>query len=367
MFFYIAATAAKRRPGRKLGKMKNRFLPRLVAAALIPAGLALAGCAGRWGLSAEEYFAIGMAYFEIGQHRTANRDHYFREAERWLNRARARDRTMAASAYNLGLLHFEVGRFEEAAFQFESILARDPYNVLALRAAAYTRIRSGHIEMASALYERFLALVPESADDGYNHALVLFAMQRYAEAEQVLRRNELALMENADFLLLYARAQNRQDKPEAIDSFANWLAHNTDGAVRFEYAQILERWALYARALEEYRAALEELGPAAANPSRPEVRFAVARVLLIADPGNAEGLSELRGAVTDGYDDFETIEELLGDARINPYDIDEIRAIIAEGRRIAAGQQEEEEEDPFAEDEEEAFYGTDYGYHEGVE
>ena len=316
--------------------MKNRYMPCFLAAAVAFAGLALGGCAGRWGLSAEEYFAIGMAYFEIGLNRTANRDHYFREAERWLNRARARDRTMAASAYNLGRLHFEAGRFHEAASQFESILAWDPYNVLALRAAAYTRIRSGEIERASELYERFLALVPESADDGYNHALVLFAMRRYADAEEVLRRNEFALMDNADFLLLYARAQSRQDKPEAIDSFAAWLVHNTDGRVRFEYAQVLEQWALYARALDEYRAALEELGQAAVDPSRPEVRFAIARVLLVADPGNAEGLAELRAAVGDGYEDFDAIEALLADDRVSADEIDGIRAVIADGRRAAA-------------------------------
>ena len=328
----------------------------MAAATVISAGLAFGGCASRWGLSAEEYFAIGMAYFEIAQNVTANRDHFFREAERWLNRARARDRTMAASAYNLGRLHFEAGRFEEAAVQFESILAIDPYNVLALRAAAYTRIRSGHIEKASDLYERFLALVPESADDGFNHALVLFAMQRYAEAEQVLRRNEFAFIENPDFLLLYARAQNRQGKPEAIDSFASWLENNTDGRVRFEYAEVLENWALYARALEEYRAALEELAAAAVNPSRPEVRFAIARVLLIADPGNAEGLAELRGAVEDGYADFDAIEELLDDDRISAYDRDDIRAIVAEGRRAAEPPPPEEDpEDAFEEFHEEMF------------
>jgi len=302
--------------------------------------LAFAGCASRWGLSAEEYFAIGMAYFEIGQNRTANREHYFREAERWLNRARARDRTMAASAYNLGLLHFEAGRFGEAAAQFESILERDPHNVLALRAAAYTRIRTGEFEEASRLYERFLALVPESADDGFNHALVLFAMERYAEAELVLRRNEFALLENADFLLLYARAKSRQGRPEAIDSFAAWLVQNPGdaaaGRVRFEYAQFLESRGLYARALDEYRAALGAIGHADSGPTRPEARFALARVLLVADPGNPEGARELRGAVRDGYADFDALEALLGDGRIGAVAGDDIRAIIAEGRRAAA-------------------------------
>ena len=337
--------------------MKKPCPPRVAAVFVICAGAVLGGCATR-GLSAEEYFALGMAFFEIGQNRTANRDHYFREAERWLNRARARDRTMAASAYNLGRLHFEAGRFAEAADQFESVLVHDPYNVLALRAAAYTRIRTREIERASELYERFLALVPESADDGYNHALVLFAMQRYDEAERVLRRNEFALMENADFLLLYARAQSRQGKPEAIDSYAAWLVHNTDGRVRFEYALVLEEWSLYARALEEFRLALEELGQGATDPSRPEARFAVARVLLVADPGNAEGLVELRGAVADGYDDFDAIEALLDDDRISAETGDDIRAIVADGRRAAAAPAAEEPADPFADFAEDGLDGA---------
>ena len=181
-------------------------------------------------------------------------------------------------------------------------------------------------------------------------------MRRYAEAEQVLLRNEFALMENADFLLLLARAQNRQDKPEAIDSFALWLADNTDGRVRFEYAEILENWALYARALEEYRLALEEIAATAVNPSRPEVRFAIARVLLIADPGNPDGLGELREAVEDGYADFDAIEGLLDDDRISDYDREGIRAIVAEGRRAAAPQPAgEDAEEAFAEFHEEMF------------
>ena len=321
------------------GRKKNAILRWLLAVLAIPAVLSFGGCASRWGLTAEEYFAIGMAYFEIAQNSTSNREHYFREAERWLERARAKDRTMAASAYNLGRLHFEAGRFTEAAERFESILVLDPENVLALRAAAYTRIRSGEIEKAEKLYERFLALVPESADDGYNHALVLFAMSRYEDAEQVLRRNEFALIENADFLLLLARAQSRQDRPEAIDSYADWLTQNPQDTaaarVRFEFAEVLEKRELYARALEEFRLAHEALSATAVNPSGAEVRFAISRVLFLADPGNAEGMAELKGAVEDGFRDFDAIEGLLDYETISEDDKDEIRAIVEEGRRAA--------------------------------
>jgi tetratricopeptide (TPR) repeat protein len=288
--------------------------------------LALAGCAGWGAASAEEYFSIGMAYYDMGK---------FDEAEKWLNRARAKDRTKVASEYNLGRIAFEAGRYDDALKYFDSILKRDPHNVLALKAAAYTRIRTGEIEKAAALYDRVLLLVPESADDGYNYSLVLFAMKKYAEAEQVLKNHEFALLDNNDVLLLYARAQKEQGKPEAIDSYEKWLVNNSSASVRYEYGKVLESHELYARALEEYRLALTGLPADSVDPSKPELRFSIAALLLVADPGNAEGITELKEAVSDGYADSEKIEELLGDARITAGHKDEIRAIVTEMKRAA--------------------------------
>ena len=90
---------------------------------VITAFLFLSSCASRAATRAEEYFSIGMAYFEMGK---------YAEAELWLNRARAVDKTMTASEYNLGRIAFERGRYEEAARHFENILIRDPDNVMAL-------------------------------------------------------------------------------------------------------------------------------------------------------------------------------------------------------------------------------------------
>jgi tetratricopeptide (TPR) repeat protein len=259
----------------------------------------------------------------------------YAEAEKWLNRARAKKRTMGASEYNLGRIAFETGRFDEASKHFESILRRDPGNVLALKAAAYTRIRNGDIEMAAVLYDRLLRLVPESADDGYNYALVLFAMKKYDRAEEVLKSHEIALLDNNDVLLLYARCQKEQGKPEAIDTYASWLVNNSDPKVRCEYAQLLEAQELYARALEEYRTALSGLSADSRDPSKAELRFNIARLLLIADSASAEGATELSGAVADGYADIEAMEKLLEDERISASNKDEIRTIITEAKRAA--------------------------------
>ena len=266
--------------------------------------------------SAEEYYSIGMSYFELGK---------YEEAEIWLNRAASADKTMTASQYNLGRLAFERQRYNEAAGYFEDILKKDPNNVLALKAAAYTRIKTGDINMAEKHYSRLLEIVPENADDGYNHALVLYAMGRYGEAEDVLERYRLSMLINDEMQLLYARIQSAQGKAQAIDSYAAWLTNNKDAKVRNEYAQLLESSQLYARAVQEYRQALVEAEP---GNLRNEIRFNLARVLLIADSSSGEGITELQNTVSQGFNNIAAIEELLSYGNISSADKDNIRNII---------------------------------------
>ena len=268
--------------------------------------------------SAEEYYSIGMAYFELGK---------YEEAERWLNRARTADRTMTASQYNLGRLAFERQRYHEAADYFEDILKRDPNNVLSLRAAAYTRIRTGDIEIADRHYKKLLELAPESADDGYNHALVLYAMEHYSEAEKVLAKYPIAL-EEKDSLLLFSRSQKAQNKVEAIDNYAKWLSVNSDLIVQYEYAGLLEQFELYARALEEYRKLLTQTTSPNAEPKRSDLRFSIAKLLLIADYESGEGITELETAVSEGYNDIAALEELLSSGKLSPDNMDSLRLII---------------------------------------
>jgi len=300
--------------------MKEKAVSLLILFSLI--FLFLNSCAGM-AASAEEYYAIGMAYFDIGK---------YDEAEMWLNRARQADRTMTASTYNLGRLAFEKQRYKEAAALFESILEKDPYNILALKAAAYTRIKTGDLETASRHYSRLIALVPESADDGYNHALVLYAMERYSEAENVLNRYPFALLENKDTMLLYARSQKAQNKIEAVDSYANILSIYSDPKARYEYAQLLEYHEIYARSLEEYRQTLTETPASSSDPARRDIHFAIARVLLTADSENSEGVTELEYAINDGFDDISLIDELLNIKGISAENVNAIRGLVNDMR-----------------------------------
>jgi tetratricopeptide (TPR) repeat protein len=282
--------------------------------------LLCASCASS-AATAEEYYSIGMAYFELGK---------YAEAERWLNRARSADRTMIASEYNLGRIAFETGRYEDALNHFENILRQDPQNVMVLKAAAYTYIRTGDFSKAEAYYSRVMNLVPESADDGYNYALVLHAIEKYEECEAVLLRYPQALIDKPDSLLLLARAQAAMNKVEAIDNYAKWVAgaSTANPGVLHEYALSLEKAELYARALEQYRESLSALRVDQDDLEIAQVRFDIARLLFIADPGNDEAVSELNAAISAGFDDINALEALLIDARVSETQKQEIRNII---------------------------------------
>jgi uncharacterized protein YfbU (UPF0304 family) len=59
-----------------------------------------------------------------------------------------------------------------------------------------------------------------------------------------------------------------------------------------------------------------------------EIRFNLARVLLIADSTSTEGITELQAAVNEGFKDITAIEELLKNDKITDLNKDSIRNII---------------------------------------
>jgi tetratricopeptide (TPR) repeat protein len=289
----------------------------------------LSSCASA--AQAEEYYSIGMAYYEMGE-KAANdteRNKAFENAARWLERARSARGTMRASEYNLGRIAFETKRYSAAIKHFESILKADTSNVMALKSAAYTEIMLGNLEGAEKYYIRVLALEPESVDDGFNYALVLYAMERYAEAEEVLKRFDYAMPDNKNTLLLLARSEKIQHKVEAIDNYALWLVSNTDPAVRFEYGEVLAENEFFARAIEEVRKTLEEFTSEHETKTfkKATVQFTLARLLLIADPNNDEGVEMLQTAFDSGYSDVEALLELSQDDRVTKVHQEQVRSI----------------------------------------
>jgi tetratricopeptide (TPR) repeat protein len=301
---------------------------------------AFISCVTNSSVQAEEYFTIGMAYFELGK---------FADAEIWLNRAKLADKTMVASDYNLGRIAFETGRYKDAAKFFESVLQLDPDNVMALKAAAYTRIKNGDLEKAEAFYDRVLELVPESADDGFNYALVLYGLEKFEDCEDILNKYPFALEEKPSSILLLARTQKAQDKVEAIDSYEKWIIVNTgtpNPQGLYEYAQVLEGAGFYAKAIEQYQEAIKALTRDTEELKKSKLRFEEARLLLTMDSENEEGITELNKAVDEGFYDADAFEIMLEDERITEQAKDEIRRIIKEheSKNLPEDTEEETEE-----------------------
>ena len=205
---------------------------------------------------------------------------------------------------------------------------------MVLQAAAFSRIRNGDLERAEALYDRVLALIPESADDGFNYSLVLHALGKYEESEKVLTNFPFALDESASHLLLFARAQKAQNKVEALDSFARWLILIGEDPPNplglFEFAQALESAGHHARALERYDEAMAALLRETPHLRQSTIRFEKSRLLLTVDPQNEEGLREFNLAVTDGFSDTEAIEALLRDNRLTQSNRTEIQRVLTD-------------------------------------
>jgi tetratricopeptide (TPR) repeat protein len=295
---------------------------------------ALSACVSA-GVSAEECYTVGMAYFDMGK---------YTEAERWLNRAMSIDKTKTASEYNLGRIAFENKRYTEALAHFERVLKRDPQNSLAMKAVAYTHIKMGNIEQAETLYQKVLTLLPESADDGYNYALFLYAIEKYEESETVLAGYPHALFENNDMILLAARVKKAIHKPEAVDMYERYLEAKNDAQVRYEYVTVLEENGFYARALDECRATLKDLPDTTQNPSKPFLRYTIARLLMIADSESDEGITELEAAVTDGFKDVEVLEKLLEDSAISDTHKEGIQRVINGIKRVPQKEEPKEVE-----------------------
>ncbi|GMO30849.1 MAG: hypothetical protein Ta2B_11780 [Termitinemataceae bacterium] len=270
------------------------------------------------GTSAEEYYSIGMAYFEMGK---------YEDAQRWLSRAAGKNKTLRASEYNLGRIAYETGRYTDASNYFRKILKRDPKNVMALQAEAYTQIKLGDIVEADKYYAQVLEYQPDNADAGYNHALILFAMEKPKDAEELLMRFEIQLEDNKDNLLLLARLQKAQKKLDAIDTYDKWLQKNTDPSINYEYAIALENGGFYAKSLEQMQLSYKGMTADTATLKRSTVHFGIAKLMLIADPTDDKGIDELSAAFTEGYKDSDVISGLIKDPRLPKTRQDEIRRI----------------------------------------
>jgi tetratricopeptide (TPR) repeat protein len=317
--------AAGKRPKTAIESMTHNVITRKAAVGLFLLALSVLtefSCVSD--TRAEDYYALGAAYLELGN---------YEEAGRWFSKSKFNKKTKMASMYNLGRVSFELGAYDKALDYFENVLEKDPENLSALKAAAYTCVKKGDARKALEYYRHAAALIPENAESRYNYALLLAALEMYGDAEEVLLsgagKNGTPDSPEAKELLLLARVRKSLGKPEAVDTYNTYLEKTDDPAVRFEFAEALEEQKLYARALEEYTRLRETPQEnATEEPEKSLVLFRIARVLLVSDPADENGQKALEEALKSGYADQEEIDALLETALIPEEKKSELKNIV---------------------------------------
>jgi tetratricopeptide (TPR) repeat protein len=178
---------------------------------------------------AEEYYGLGEGYFTLKK---------YPEAKNWFLRAQFNKKTKEASLYYLGRIAFEQGEYGDALAYFESIISKDEENVTALKAAAYTCAKTGDAEKALAYYRKSVELAPDG--DIYNYMLLLQSLGLEAQAEgEILEARAAGAPLSDETVLLLARLQKILKKPEAIDTYAEYLEKKKEAALQFEMAEAI--------------------------------------------------------------------------------------------------------------------------------
>ena len=102
--------------------------------------------------------------------------------------AMARDPDLAANALRAAKLLYEMGKYGESLEQAQKILAKNPRHVPALELSADDQRRLGDVEAAIDLWRRALQESPDDRTALATLGPLLFAKQRFPEAQQVFER-----------------------------------------------------------------------------------------------------------------------------------------------------------------------------------
>lgn len=256
---------------------------------------------------ADEYVNIGNAWLELGEPE---------EAAEYLVRAVDLNPDLAAANFNLARAWLEVDRVGEAIDVLEELAERDPQNTVVLRTLGVAHYRAGNMTAAREAFEDALEENPRDADSLYNLGLIA-AEEGNRDRSINLLEQARSIDDGADVVRAYGLAlfeQRRYEEAgEQLEEVADEYAE--DSRVLEARARIAEEREDYAEAVSLYETLLRQ------DDERPEARFRLARIRLVATEEREAGIADLRAAVEQGYDDTAAFEVLLADLEGETYEL----------------------------------------------
>lgn len=114
---------------------------------------------------------------------------------------------------HIGLLLYELGRFDESLKYFAKINDVEPKNAVALDARGFIEMERGNFGAAVTHFERVMELSPKRSDVAADLALCLYHVGRYDDLKLLLKDSVGKMMGVKEFFLLGKTADAQREEP----------------------------------------------------------------------------------------------------------------------------------------------------------
>lgn len=184
----------------------------------------------------DAYSLRGLIYMRLND---------MRAAEDSFRRALALNSRDSGTHHNLGWMHCQLGRYQEAIRSFEAALVNPIYSGRAktLMAMGVCQARAGQRPEAERSLARSYELDAGNPITGFNLAQLLYLRGDYERAQFYIRRLNNSELANSETLWLGIKVENRMRDAVAMEQLSEQL--------RKRYPQSKERAALERRAFDE--------------------------------------------------------------------------------------------------------------------
>ncbi len=172
-------------------------------------------------------------------------------------------KTHAQAHYMMGLFYENLGKFEEAAGEFNEALRLDKEVSAVYLHLATSHIRLGNLQKAREALKEAKALDPEGVEAGLILALLYTTEQQSGKAaqeyEEVLKKISLAEPGNTDVLKNLAAVYYQQNKIEEAIATCRLILDidRNDYESIFLFGSLLEQKGLHGEAIQKFKEALK--------------------------------------------------------------------------------------------------------------
>ncbi|MEW5818100.1 MAG: tetratricopeptide repeat protein, partial [Spirochaetota bacterium] len=212
-------------------------------------------------------------------------------------------------------VYIQKGQVDEGIAILDRMLAGDPENSILLNTLGFAYNEKGDYEEALKIYERVLTRSEYEKNALYNTGIILWKLDRRPEAHAVFLKFYYIYPEEEDLLynlgFLEFEMDNTENGIKYLEAYVE--KHSDDIKSLTAIAEGYVKIKYFGKGLEYYNKILN------INPTKPDVLFEKAFILLTAIGDSVEGMKIIEEAVLAGYKNPKRIKELLDNPDlINP-------------------------------------------------